>query len=123
MHGVAPTSWNPQITPPTDLRYNPLVESEAMKAGLVTVLALVLSRQLAAQWLKQPTTGIPRTSEGKPNLTAPPPRTPEGKPDFSGLWTKLSPKYARNVTADLKADDVQPWVNELVERRREDLGR
>src|SRR5262245_45927544 len=103
-----------------DLRYNPLAESVAMKAGLVAVLALVLSSQLAAQWLKQPTTGIPRTSDGKPNLTAPPPRTADGKPDFSGLWTKLSPKYARNITADLETGDVKPWANELVERRRED---
>jgi hypothetical protein len=94
-----------------------------MKAGLAAVLALVLSSQLAAQWLKQPTAGIPRTSDGKPNLTAPPPRTPDGKPDLSGLWTKLSPKYARNITADLQADDIQPWAHELVERRREDLGR
>ena len=41
---------------------------------------------LQAQWIKQPTPGIPRTADGKPNLTAPAPRTPEGKPDFSGMW-------------------------------------
>ena len=42
-----------------------------MKAALVIVLALLLSGQLAAQWLAQPTSGIPRTPDGKPNLTAP----------------------------------------------------
>jgi hypothetical protein len=94
-----------------------------MKAGLVAVLAIVLGSQLAAQWLKQPTSGIPRTPDGRPNLAAPPPRTPDGKPDLSGLWTKVSPKYARNIVADLKPDEIQPWARELVERRREDLGR
>ena len=94
-----------------------------MKAGLVAVLAIVLGSQLAAQWLKQPTSGIPRTPDGRPNLAAPPPRTPDGKPDLSGLWTKVSPKYARNIVADLKPDEIQPWARELVERHREDLGR
>jgi hypothetical protein len=39
-----------------------------------------------AQWVNYRSPGIPRTSEGKPNLTAPAPRTSNGKPDFSGLW-------------------------------------
>ena len=41
---------------------------------------------VAAQWLDYPTAGIPRTSDGKPNLSAPTPRTADGKPDLSGLW-------------------------------------
>ena len=41
---------------------------------------------LMAQWLKYPTAGVPRTREGKPNLTGPAPRTREGTPDVSGLW-------------------------------------
>ena len=94
-----------------------------MKAALVAVLAIVSSGQLAAQWLKQPTSGIPRTPDGKPNLTAPAPRAPDGRPDLSGLWLKASPKYARNIAADLEPDEIQPWVREVVERRREDLGK
>ena len=94
-----------------------------MKAGLVAVLAIALGSQLAAQWLKQPTSGIPRTPDGKPNLAAPPPRTSDGKPDLSGLWTKVSPIYARNIVADLKPDEIQPWARELVEWPREDLGK
>ena len=39
-----------------------------------------------AQWLHYPTAGVPRTADGKPNLSAPTPRTPAGKPDFSGIW-------------------------------------
>ena len=78
---------------------------------------------LQAQWLHQPTPGIPRTPGGKPNLAAPAPRTPDGKPDLSGLWNKISPKYARNIAADLKPGDIQPWAQALVQRRTEDLGK
>ena len=94
-----------------------------MNASLIALVTVVLSAPLAAQWLNQPTPGIPRTSEGKPNLAAPAPRTPDGKPDLSGLWNKISPKYARNIAADLKPEDIQPWARALVEQRREDLGR
>jgi hypothetical protein len=78
---------------------------------------------LAAQWLNQSTPGIPRTPDGKPNLSAPAPRTAEGKPDLSGLWNKISPKYSRNIAADLKPEEIQPWARELVEQRKENLGK
>jgi hypothetical protein len=94
-----------------------------MKAPLVALLTIALSASLAAQWLKQPTPGIPRTPDGRADLAAPAPRTPDGKPDFSGLWTKVSPKYSRNIAADLTAAEIRPWARELVERRREDLGK
>jgi hypothetical protein len=38
-----------------------------------------------AQWLNHPTPGVPRTADGKPNLSAPTPRAADGKPDLSGL--------------------------------------
>jgi hypothetical protein len=94
-----------------------------MKALLVAVASVAVSVPLAAQWLKQPTKGIPRTPDGKPNLSAPAPRTPDGKPDLSGLWNRISPKYSRNIAADLKPEDIQPWAQALVEQRKEDLGR
>src|SRR3954464_8759150 len=95
-----------------------------MKASLAaTAVVTALSVPLAAQWLTQPTPGIPRTREGKPNLAAPAPRTADGKPDLSGLWTKISPKYSRNVAADLTPAEVLPWARTLVAQRREDLGR
>jgi hypothetical protein len=49
------------------------------------------STSLSAQWLDYPTPGIPRTEDGKPNLTAPAPKTPDGKPDFSGIWSHVKP--------------------------------
>lgn len=49
-------------------------------------LPLLFAASLAAQWIHLPTHGAPRTSDGKPDLTAPAPRTADGKPDFSGMW-------------------------------------
>src|SRR5580698_6946343 len=89
----------------------------------LALLAAALSAPLAAQWLNHPTPGIPRTPGGKPDLAAPAPRTPDGKPDLSGLWNKISPKYSRNIAADLKPGEVQPWAEALVRQRQEDLGR
>jgi hypothetical protein len=94
-----------------------------MKASLIAVITVALGAPVAGQWLNQPTPGIPRTPDGKPNLAAPAPRTPDGKPDLSGLWFKISPKYSRNVAADLKPEEIQPWAQALVEQRREDLGK
>ena len=52
---------------------------------LRTVLFLI-SMPLWAQWTKVPLETIPRTADGKPNLSAPAPRLPDGKPDLSGVW-------------------------------------
>jgi len=92
-------------------------------ATAIAILAGALSVSLPAQWLNHPTPGIPRTPGGKPNLAAPTPRTPDGKPDLSGLWNKISPKYSRNIAADLKPGEVQPWAEALVQQRGENLGR
>src|SRR5262245_43149555 len=97
--------------------------SRAWKAFLVILLVVGLGTPAATQWLNQPTAGLPRTPDGKPNLTAPAPRAPDGKPDLSGLWLKISPKYSRNIAADLKQDEIQPWARALVEERRENLGK
>jgi len=50
------------------------------------LVAAMLTATASAQWIKYPTPGIPRTADGKPNLSAPAPKTPDGKPDLSGLW-------------------------------------
>jgi hypothetical protein len=94
-----------------------------MKAPLIAIVIVALSAPIAAQWLKQPTAGIPRTADGRPNLDAPTPLAPDGKPDLSGLWTKISPKYARNIAADLKPGEILPRTRALVDQRREDLGK
>src|SRR5690242_19712782 len=86
-------------------------------------MGCLLPALVAAQGIDHTTPGIPRLPDGKPNLAAPAPRTADGKPDLSGVWNKISPKYARNVAADLKPGDVQPWAEKLVEERKENLYR
>jgi hypothetical protein len=63
------------------------------------MLVCAITVPLGAQWLKEPTKGIPRTPDGKPNLTAPAPRAPDGKPDLSGLWRMDAGPFARYVGA------------------------
>src|SRR5262245_47593915 len=105
------------------LWFLPVREVVSMKAFLTSVILIAFSAPLAAQWLNHTTPGIPRKPDGKPNLSAPAPRTSDGKPDLSGLWTKISPKYSRNIAADLKPEEIQPAARALVEQRRENLGR
>src|SRR5688572_31043915 len=121
--GRESTSWhNPPADPPSRYRFGG--QGVPMKACAVTVLAIIVSSAApAAQWLAQRTPAIPRTADGKPNLTAPSPRAPDGKPDLSGLWVKASPKYARNIAAELKPSEILPWARETVGQRREDLGK
>ena len=71
------------------------------------------------QWLQHPTAGLPRTSDGKPDLSAPVPKTAEGKPDISGLW-QPAPGWVVNIAKDLKAENVpfQPWAEALFNERR-----
>src|SRR6266566_292725 len=67
-----------------------LIMNTIAKALAVSGLCVPLAVPLGAQWLNYPTPGIPRTPDGKPNLSAPAPRTPDGKPDFSGIWATRS---------------------------------
>ena len=92
--------------------------------SLLRIAAFVgLGLPLAAQWVHYPTPGIPRTPDGKPNLSAPAPRTAWGKPDFSGLWEKKADKFYNNIAADLKPGEVQPWAEALFEQRKKEFGK
>jgi len=71
-----------------------------------------------AQWVNYPTPGIPRTKDGKPNLTAPTPRTREGTPDLSGIWTVASGKYLENLGADGVEIAMTPWAMKLYQERQ-----
>ena len=91
------------------------------------VILTVLVTPLEAQWLDYRTPHIPRTADGKPNLTAPAPRTADGQPDLTGLWEVFSPDTAiGNVLlrkpGDLQPADIQPWVQALLQQRAENFG-
>ena len=85
----------------------------------VAVLVFVCA-PVQAQWLKVPQANIPRTPDGKPNLSAPAPRLPNGKPDLSGIW-EPDTRYVRDLAADLKPEDVpfQPWAKALFDERKD----
>ena len=82
---------------------------------LLAALILTMGTSTAnAQWLDWPTPGIPRTSDGKPNLAAPAPHGPDGKPDLTGVWDGDTP-VGRPAPADL-----QPWALERATQYQQD---
>lgn len=84
-----------------------------MKRLLATGILLAASTPVAAQWLTLATPGIPRTADGKPDLSAPAPRTADGHPDLSGLWIRRGP-----LTGNFNdASNVQEWARELKAKR------
>src|SRR5437867_7470368 len=85
----------------------------------LAVITVTMTSVLSAQWLTHPTAGIPRTPDGKANLTAPVPRTPDGKPELMGLW-RPSPGLTGDIARNLKPGEVpfQPWAETLYRQRR-----
>src|SRR5688572_12505573 len=87
---------------------------------IIVAAAFVMTGPVAAaQWLSHPTAGIPRTPDGKANLSAPAPKTADGKPDLSGLWQPAA-ILVGDIAANLKPGSVpfQPWAEELYKKRR-----
>jgi hypothetical protein len=85
-------------------------------------MATLFAFTAPAQWLNYPTPGIPRTPDGRPDLSAPAPRTPDGKPDLSGLWQPASggadPQFA-DISKWIKDGlPFQKWAADLVKARR-----
>ncbi len=100
------------------------MEAMTTPAFFAIGLVVIAASPVGAQWLNQPTKGIPRKADGKPNLAAPVPRTADGKPDLSGMWRiAVSPGYVANIAADLQPGDVLPWAQALYQQRSENLGK
>jgi hypothetical protein len=88
-------------------------------AAATLFLVSVLSTPLSAQpwWAKVPSPAVPRTPDGRVDLTAPAPRLPDGKPDFSGVWNPPT-GYLRDLAKDLKEPvPFQPAAKALYDER------
>ncbi len=85
-----------------------------MRLFLAALALIVGTMPASAQWLDRSWPGIPRTAEGKPDLTAPSPRGPDGKPDLTGVWNGPNPEPR------LDPANAQAWVNDLVRQRQQD---
>ena len=83
-------------------------------AGLVVFLATLVP--LSAQWLHYRTPGIPRTPDGKANLSAPAPKTAERKPDLSGIWVAADSRHLTDI-ADGAEVPMLPWAAALSKER------
>jgi hypothetical protein len=77
-----------------------------MQATAIRAALLLTPISLCAQWLNFKTPGIPRTADGKPDLTAPAPRTSDGKPDLSGLWAAGPNLYWFDIIQNIKDEAV-----------------
>jgi len=88
-----------------------------MRVFLAALAVVVGSTSAAAQWLDRPWPGIPRTSDGKPNLSAPAPRGPDGKPDLTGIWE------AEEIVGRPKPADLQPQILDLARKHQQELHR
>jgi hypothetical protein len=103
----------------------------------VIAAVLVMSAPLHAQWLNYPTRGVPRTPDGKPDLSAPAPRIATGKPDLSGIWQLESRPCGPEGCGDYAVGPefldfgaklqgglpYQEWAAALVKERTEQQGR
>src|SRR5579864_9250132 len=84
----------------------------------VASLLCLNATPLPAQWLGYRIPGVPRTADGKVNLSAPTPKAPDGKPDLSGFW-ESDTAYFYDLAKDLKPGDLvmQPWAKTLQAER------
>lgn len=94
----------------------------------------------SAQWIHYPTAGVPKSKDGKPNLSAPAPRARNGKPDLSGTWVVAEALPCPKLLTDDNGDCLekmpisqfaadlnkvvaggipfQPWALEILRQRK-----
>src|SRR5579872_2266851 len=108
----------------------------SIRSCWLPAVLLLDSSAVFGQWLDYPTAGVPKTPDGKPNMTAPTPRMADGKPDFSGMYGWVTrancgakcndtqiPQEFLNIAASLKTPlPYQPWAADAVKKRRIEQG-
>jgi hypothetical protein len=110
------------------------------RMSIIAVAALLVAAPVRAQWATMPDRSIPRTSAGKPDLSAPAPKA-RRNPDLSGVWLPDTeplppgvqtvegdhpfPRHMINITADMKPEDVllQPRAAEIFRQRLDDTSK
>jgi hypothetical protein len=85
------------------------------------MILLLMSVPLMAQWPKHEDPVLPRTADGKPDLSAPAPRAADGKPDLSGVWVVTNGSFY--LTWDLKSEEMLPWAAALYKEREANFRR
>src|SRR5579885_2157558 len=85
------------------------------------IILSAMSASVSAQWPNHPTPGLPRTEQGKPNLSAPAPRALDGKPDLAGVWRVRQSSYLVYVTSDLKPEEILPWAAAVYKQREDNF--
>jgi len=88
-----------------------------MRLFLAALVLIAGTMPAAAQWLDRPWPAVPRTPDGKPNLTASAPRAPDGKPDLTGVWN------AGQIVARPEPADLQPWILDLARKHQQEYHR
>ena len=99
-----------------------VLRAPRISVALGIAILFTLSGTAGAQWLRYKTPGIPRTADGKPDLSAPAPRTADGKPDLSGVWA-ADPAGDAEYSKAMASLKALPWAEELSQKRQEDLGK
>jgi len=107
--------------------------------GIVVLAALSVAVPIGAQWLNYPSSDVPRTKDGKANLSARAPKARDGKPDLSGIWraepdpqgkaegveNEIFPRYFANIAKDLKPEEMvlRPSADTLFKERVQSEGK
>ena len=108
-------------------------------AGVLVLAALSAAAPIGAQWLNYPSPDIPRTKDGKADLSARAPKTVAGKPDLAGIWqavpdpqgrpegveNEIFPRYFRNIAKDLTPEQMalRPAADAVFKERISSEGR